>query len=64
MDVSAKCAHCREEIGEPPVEWKGKLYCCEACAFEASKKLGCFCGSQDSVETSLRYSKKPAQKGG
>jgi hypothetical protein len=50
-----RCAHCREEVGEEYVEYKGKVYCCPTCAFEASLKLGSMCGSRSSVEAGMRF---------
>lgn len=50
-----KCTHCREEVGEEYVEYKGHPYCCPTCAFEASLKLNSMCGSRSSVEAALRF---------
>jgi hypothetical protein len=59
-----KCAHCREEIASgDSIEYKGKHYCCDACAFEASIKLGSICGSRSTVESSRSYTQKPPDKG-
>ncbi len=56
------CAYCREEISGEAVEYAGKLYCCEACAFEASQKINSMCGSRRSVETAMRYLRKASQR--
>jgi len=50
-----KCAHCREDITGEAIAYKGKSYCCQACAFEASVRLGSMCGSRSTVEAGLRY---------
>jgi hypothetical protein len=50
-----RCAHCREELNEEYVEYKGRAYCCPTCAFEASLKPGSMCGSRSSVEAGLRF---------
>lgn len=36
-----KCAYCREEITDDPVRKRGKVFCCEACAFEANQAKAC-----------------------
>ena len=35
------CDLCHEELGEEPVRRGDKVYCCEACAFEASRSVDC-----------------------
>lgn len=50
-----KCALCHGEIAGEAITYKGKPYCCEACAFDASLRLGSICGSQATVQTGLRY---------
>ncbi len=62
MVKSFVCAYCREEFTSDPVEYAGKLYCCEACAFEASQKINSACGSRRSVETAMRYSRRVSQR--
>ncbi|GEM_PF-121090 len=56
-----KCTLCREEITEEPVTYKGKNYCCQACAFDASVRLGSMCGSQSTVEAGLRFERSRSQ---
>lgn len=36
-----KCAYCRDEITDKPIRKGGKVYCCEACAFEGSQAKAC-----------------------
>ena len=36
-----KCDNCGEELGPNPVQRGGQVYCCEACAFEASRGADC-----------------------
>lgn len=55
-----KCALCREAIEGEAVRFKGKDYCCEACAFDASLRIGSMCGSQSSVETGMRFERARA----
>jgi cytidylate kinase len=50
-----KCTQCREDVCGEAIMYKGKPYCCDACAFEASLRLGSICGSQTTVEAGLRY---------
>jgi hypothetical protein len=33
------CDNCGEELGANPVRRGGKVYCCEACAFEAQRSM-------------------------
>ncbi|MBI4216854.1 MAG: hypothetical protein HY687_05640 [Chloroflexi bacterium] len=49
MATALKCAHCHEEIEGKPVRKLGKVFCCEACAFEASKQTSSFCGTGDPI---------------
>jgi hypothetical protein len=35
------CGNCGEELGPDPVRLGGKVYCCEACAFEAQRSSDC-----------------------
>jgi hypothetical protein len=35
------CDNCREEIEGDPIRHGDKVYCCEACAFEASRSTDC-----------------------
>lgn len=35
------CDNCHEEIEGEPVRRGSKVYCCEACAFEASRSVDC-----------------------
>ncbi len=36
-----KCAYCGDEITDDPIQKAGKVYCCEACAFQARQPKGC-----------------------
>jgi hypothetical protein len=50
------CDYCGEEIGEKPVRHSNRIYCCEACAFEAARSADCggrtdIHSSQPSAET-------------
>ncbi|HEX2986686.1 MAG TPA: hypothetical protein VHS06_00705 [Chloroflexota bacterium] len=38
MTAQIKCARCKEPIQGEPVVKAGKIYCSEACAFEAIKR--------------------------
>ena len=42
------CDHCHEEFEGKPVRRGDKVYCCEACAFEATRSTDCG-GRSDSV---------------
>jgi hypothetical protein len=35
------CENCGEELGPNPVQRGEKVYCCEACAFEAQRSADC-----------------------
>ncbi len=41
MNTEQKCENCGEELGPNPVRRGGKVYCCEACAFEAQRSVDC-----------------------
>ena len=62
MSEAVRCALCREDIEGEPVMWKGKFYCCQACAFEASKRLGSMCGSGETTEVSQRFESRREAK--
>jgi len=51
--VTEKCPVCKEELGPEPVVWRGKRYCSETCAFEASQKPN-LCGAPRTLETGRR----------
>ncbi|MGQ9627094.1 MAG: hypothetical protein ACUVV0_09360 [Anaerolineae bacterium] len=36
-----KCANCGEEVGDNPVRRGSRVYCSEACAFEATRSVDC-----------------------
>lgn len=58
------CAFCKEPVDEKEaVTEGGKLYCCEACAFQGSLKKGSICGSQSSVEAGMAYTRRKATGG-
>jgi hypothetical protein len=57
-----KCAYCREQIVSDPIEYAGKLYCCEACAFEASQRINSMCGSRRSLETAMHYARRASKR--
>jgi hypothetical protein len=46
------CDNCHEELGEEPVRRGDKVYCCEACAFEASRSVDCGGRSDSNVTQS------------
>lgn len=35
------CDNCREELPERPIRRGNRVYCCEACAFEAARSQDC-----------------------
>ncbi len=35
------CDFCQEEFDTEPIRRGDKVYCCEACAFEASRSVDC-----------------------
>jgi hypothetical protein len=41
MTEGSVCDHCREELPEEPIRRGSKVYCCDACAFEASRSHDC-----------------------
>jgi hydrogenase maturation factor HypF (carbamoyltransferase family) len=41
MTEKTLCDHCKEELPDEPVRRGTQVYCCEACAFEASRSHDC-----------------------
>jgi len=41
MTETAVCDNCGEELPEKPIRRGNRVYCCEACAFEASRSQDC-----------------------
>jgi hypothetical protein len=42
MDATVqKCDYCHEELGDDPIRIGDKVYCSEACAFEAGRARKC-----------------------
>ncbi len=41
MTERSVCDHCGEELPQEPIRRGSKIYCCEACAFEASRSHDC-----------------------
>jgi hypothetical protein len=39
MNAERECDNCGEELRPNLVQRGGKVYCCEACAFEAQRRL-------------------------
>jgi hypothetical protein len=52
MTEAQMCDHCHEDLGEEPVRRGDKVYCCEACAFEASRSVDCGGRSDSTVAQS------------
>lgn len=53
------CDVCGDEIEGEPIKNGARVYCCDACAFEASRSSGCD-GRTDS--TAARPVAEPVQK--
>ena len=41
MKNPAVCANCGEELPDEPIQRGSLVFCCEACAFEASRSKDC-----------------------
>ncbi len=41
MSAKTTCDHCGEELGPNPVRRGDKVYCCDACAHEATRSKDC-----------------------
>jgi hypothetical protein len=54
MEQVLRCDNCREELrpGDEPIRRGDRVYCCEACAFEASRSVDCE-GRADSYAPSI-----------
>ena len=48
-----KCDNCGEELGPNPMQRGGKVYCCEACAFEAQRSADCGGRSDSTIAPSV-----------
>lgn len=41
MTEPSVCDHCGEELPKEPIRLGDHVYCCQACAFEASRSQDC-----------------------
>lgn len=41
MAKTLACDYCGDEVEGEPIRRGEKVYCCEACAFEASRSVDC-----------------------
>ena len=41
MTETLVCDHCGEELAEKPIRHGNRVFCCEACAFEAARSADC-----------------------
>ena len=41
MPETPVCDYCADPIEDNAIERGGKVYCCEACAFEGSRSIDC-----------------------
>ena len=41
MTEKMVCDNCREDFENEPIRRGSKIYCCEACAYEASRSIDC-----------------------
>ncbi len=41
MSEILTCDYCHEECGKEPIRRGDRVYCCEACAFEATRSADC-----------------------
>ena len=41
MSNTYRCDYCHDEFEGEPIRRGDKVYCCEACAFEASRSKDC-----------------------
>jgi hypothetical protein len=41
MSTQQMCPNCGEELGPEPVQRGDKVYCCEACAYDAARSVDC-----------------------
>jgi len=53
-----RCDFCGEPVGEEPIQRGSRVYCSEACAFEATRSKDCT-GRTDSVMTDKKV--EPAE---
>jgi len=52
-DKETRCAYCGEELGTNPVHKGSKVYCCEACAYEAERSQDCSGRTDATVSASI-----------
>lgn len=49
------CDYCKEKIDLEPIHQGDKVYCCQACAFEASRSADC------GGRTDIHFSQLPGE---
>ncbi len=53
MNPEQKCDNCGEELGPNPMRRGEKVYCCEACVFEAQRSVDCGGRSDSTIAPSV-----------
>jgi hypothetical protein len=53
MGEPLTCDYCEDEIEGEPIRRGNKLYCCEACEFEASRSADCGGRTDSTVASSI-----------
>jgi hypothetical protein len=56
-EARQRCDYCHEEISYKPVRQGDKVYCSEACAFEASRPKKC--GDRDKTDVYIKSLDEP-----
>jgi len=41
MNAKTVCDNCGEELGPEPIIRGDRVYCCQACAYEATRSVDC-----------------------
>ena len=60
MPDTQLCDHCHEPLTEKRISRGSKVYCCEACAFEATRSVDCSGRSDSHVSQPAGKDKPPA----
>jgi len=53
MTEKMVCDNCREDFEGEPIRRGSKIYCCEACAYEASRSIDCGGRSDSHITKSI-----------
>ena len=62
MTETLVCDNCRDEIEGEPVRRGSRVYCCEACAFEAGRSTDCGGRADSHIPRSIVEQAEPTER--